>query len=715
MKDSSMNSLFHGVRCRRSLLLLFSISLQHIGWAQTETDLTIGVGSMTMILNQFNATEAINTIAYPREYAVYGSMGCVYGGGILISSRDFHTRWVYDITNGIWSEVPRDTIVPFYVSEATTHYYKDVQHSTVPLDIKRVWRFRPPDRVINGRNYADANWTPDDSLADAAMISDQMFISRCNTGSGLTVTQRAYAFENPSFDDFIIVQFVFTNTGNINGDQEIEYPDNQLSQCYLGISFVPQPSGLCGTILSGCTSWSAGVDDWIDYFKGVIRGENIRVMYGWDGDSPLYSADDEGDPLPASGIFMSPQYPGMAILHVDSAVNNSTNDTSQPVMSYYSYGGASAGNVLSIRPGGGLGPENIWNVFNQHNFFPSPFNWDKWKTSQIEEWTVDNNPSREYYKTGTLGFGPYNFLHIGDSVQIIVCYTVGRLGWNQTVDLGQRWNRTVSGLSGGISKNDKNKFLRYGRDSLLAKVSRISKLFEDASGNFNLDSGATRVGHPPRAPSISVRAGSPCGGVLIEWETVGAVKYRVYRRLKPLFSLDDLPQELMKHPYTMIAELDSTKMSFLDSNVSAGRNYWYSVTAVGRDGIESSKFLTMTEPLENDPTRGSVSPCGSLLDVAVVPNPYDQRSERLYGLPANTITFHGLPPECSIRIYTQSGDLVQTLFHHSSAGNIEQWNLQNESNQLVSPGIYFFTIDQTRDEIGRELDLRTSGKFVIIR
>ena len=412
---------------------------------------------------------------------------------------------------------------------------------------------------------------------------------------------------------------------------------------------------------------------------------------------------------------MSPQYPGMAVLHVDRAVNDGTNDTSQPIMSYYSYGGASAGNVLSIRPAGGLGAENIWQVFNSHQFFQSPFDWTIWKASQIEDWAVDNDPSREYYKTGTVGFGPYDFLNIGDSVKIVLCYTVGRLGWNQTVDLGQRWNRTLSSLSGGISLVDKNKSLRSGRDSLLSKVGRISRLFRDENGNFNLEHGANQIGHPPRAPNVSIRASSPCLGIVVEWENVNAAKYRIYRRLEPSFSLDETPQKLMKHPFTMIAELDSNEISFLDSNVSVGKNYWYCVTAVGYDGIESSKFLTNIEPTYYDPTRGSVSPCGPLLDVAVVPNPYDRRSERLYGLPANTITFHGLPPECRICIYTQSGDLVTILLHRSDMGNIEQWNLQNDSNQLVSSGLYLFTIDQTRDELGQELNLNATGKFVIIR
>jgi hypothetical protein len=149
--------------------------------------------------------------------------------------------------------------------------------------------------------------------------------------------------------------------------------------------------------------------------------------------------------------------------------------------------------------------------------------------------------------------------------------------------------------------------------------------------------------------------------------------------------------------------------------VSVGKNYWYAVTAVDASGLESSRFLNRTDPTSSDPIRGSVTPTGTLLDVFVVPNPYDRRSEKLYKLPANTVTFYGLSPECQIRIYTQSGDLVATLRHYASSGNIEQWNMVTDSKQYVASGLYLYVVDQTKDEAGNDLGLASRGKFVIIR
>lgn len=684
--------------------------------AHGQTDVNIGVGTTSLRINEILALDAVTTVVYPVDYTVYGSMGCVYGGGFVIAAKDFKSKWVYDQTTGNWSEATQLTTVPYFVSEASTRYYQDLQHSTVPISIKRYWKYRPPDRIVKGTNYADADWRPYDEVAGAAMICDQMVVATCNTGSGISLTQRAYAFASRPYDDFIIVEYVFKNTGNINSDTAIEYPNNQVQQCYLGLSFVPQPSGLGPQILSGNTSWAAGVDDWIDYYAGTIKGagEPIRVLYGWDGDSPANApTDDEGDPYPASGIFMSTQYPGMAVLHVDRRVNDGTNDPNQPTMTYYSYGGASSGNAFSIRAGGSLGPQGIWNEFSSGRKFQSPFNWDTWNTSRVEDWAGGNNPNKEYYKTGTLGFGPYDFRNLNDSVRIVVCYAVGSMGWNQAVSIGQRWKKTVENVAGGISTKDKNIALRSGRDSLFAKVSRASKLFRDSNGNFNLSKGAALIGASPKSPNLTVAPSAAGGAIDLQWEDVGAVKYRIYKRLKPSFRLDDAPADLSKDPFPAIAAVTGT--SWKDTIVSVGKNYWYAVTAVNALGLESSRFLNRTDPSVSDPWRGSVTPTGTLLNVFVVPNPYDRRSERLYTLASNTVTFYGLTPECRIRIYTQSGDLVVTLHHFPSSGNIEQWNLLSDSKQYIAPGLYFYVVDQTKDDIGNDFGLATSGKFVVIR
>jgi len=693
--------------------------------AQIEAD--IGVGSLVMSINEINVPEGANTLIFPREYTVYGSMGSVYGGGFLIAARNFRTRWYFDEYNQIWKSVNQDTIIPYFVCEATTKYYRDITVSTVliPDGFKRYWKYKAPLREVDGVNFSDAAWQVFDIVGGDNMISDQMIISSINTASGISLTQKAYSFANPERDDFVIVEYIFKNTGNIDGDEDIEYPENQVQQCFLGLKFKPQPTGLSSRIIESASGWNAQVDDWIDYYAGDYNGESLRVLYGWDGDaSPnYYPPDDEGDPLPASGIFMSPQYPGMAILNVYRAVNDPLNDPNQPLMSYYSFGGAFSSNALSIG-GSGVGAEAIYNILSKPGFFTSPFDWNTWNTTYTEIWTVDNDPNREHYKTGTLGFGPYDFNSIGDSVSIVACYLVGSMGWENRVNIGDAWRK------GNISNNEKNIALRAGRDTLFSKLSRITKLFKNVEGQFSLYTGANLIADAPPSPDLVIK--SDVGRIILNFTDVNVEKYRIYRRLKPEFFLEDMPSELLRDPYPMIAELNSNELNktaeglyqWEDENVVSTGNYWYAVTTINEMSVESSKFLTRTDPNSSDPWRGSASPyhdaSTSLDSIYAVPNPYHVKSDRLYSMvnfPQRTIRFVGLPAQCRIRIYTQSGDLIANILHELvlPPSDSEDWNLITDNDQFVASGLYIFVIDQARDGHGNNLDLSKVGKLVVIR
>ena len=84
-----------------------------------------------------------------------------------------------------------------------------------------------------------------------------------------------------------------------------------------------------------------------------------------------------------------------------------------------------------------------------------------------------------------------------------------------------------------------------------------------------------------------------------------------------------------------------------------------------------------------------------------VPNPYVGLStiEPTNRLPGATrgerrIYFENLPPQCTIRIFTINGDLVQTLEHDSGVDYArEYWNLLNRDGFSVAYGVYVAYID----------------------
>lgn len=102
--------------------------------------------------------------------------------------------------------------------------------------------------------------------------------------------------------------------------------------------------------------------------------------------------------------------------------------------------------------------------------------------------------------------------------------------------------------------------------------------------------------------------------------------------------------------------------------------------------------------------------------IAAVPNPYvvtnvleqldlqnrtDRGPRRMY--------FNHLPQDCTIRIYTITGELVETLEHHSTIDDgKEYWDLTTKDNFPIAFGIYIFHVDA--GDLGEKI-----GRFAVIK
>jgi hypothetical protein len=97
--------------------------------------------------------------------------------------------------------------------------------------------------------------------------------------------------------------------------------------------------------------------------------------------------------------------------------------------------------------------------------------------------------------------------------------------------------------------------------------------------------------------------------------------------------------------------------------------------------------------------------------IRIVPNPWDIRSRQLqFGtepILVDRIAFYGLPPVCTIKIFTERGDLIKIIEHTNGSGD-DFWHQETESRQIVVSGLYIAYFE-TPD--GRS----TFRKFIIIR
>ncbi len=121
-------------------------------------------------------------------------------------------------------------------------------------------------------------------------------------------------------------------------------------------------------------------------------------------------------------------------------------------------------------------------------------------------------------------------------------------------------------------------------------------------------------------------------------------------------------------------------------------------------------FDFTTEP----PSFNEAKAKTDMANIAVVPNPYVgaaswEPQTNSVGRGDRLVYFIHLPKDCTIRIYTISGHLVQTLEHHSTVDDgQEPWNLVSRDGMDIAFGVYVFHVDAPG--VGA-----TIGKFAVIK
>ena len=188
-------------------------------------------------------------------------------------------------------------------------------------------------------------------------------------------------------------------------------------------------------------------------------------------------------------------------------------------------------------------------------------------------------------------------------------------------------------------------------------------------------------------------------------------------------------------PYTMLAEYDiagnglfqdaGLEYQYTDVGLLNNFEYFYSVTGFSKEDAVVG-FLSQESSVSGNaqvviPGTGTPETVGQ---VAVVPNPYRgdiyyhtfnppwERPSYYGGVwveQDRRIQFINLPENCTMKIYTVSGDEIKEIKHNDATRGFEDWNLTSSVGQTVAAGIYLFTVeDNNNGEI-------QTGKFVIIK
>lgn len=128
--------------------------------------------------------------------------------------------------------------------------------------------------------------------------------------------------------------------------------------------------------------------------------------------------------------------------------------------------------------------------------------------------------------------------------------------------------------------------------------------------------------------------------------------------------------------------------------------------------LVTNKPLTATDRYQFSTTAANIDAAQAKSDldkIRVVPNPFVVASGFDTVRDRHEIHFTRLPLQCTIKIFTLTGELVRTLQHQSevSSSSDERWDLKTEFGSEVAYGVYLYHIDSAA---GKKM-----GKLAIMR
>lgn len=150
---------------------------------------------------------------------------------------------------------------------------------------------------------------------------------------------------------------------------------------------------------------------------------------------------------------------------------------------------------------------------------------------------------------------------------------------------------------------------------------------------------------------------------------------------------------------------------YVDRTILNGINYKYYIASYDSGnniiGPLENTAATNIEEFNNTVSLTPALPVSieNLDNIRVVPNPYKVSTIWEMGWSEHIIQFIAMPETATIRIYNSSAELIKTIYKQNNS-SIAKWNLLNEFDQLVAPGVYFYHIDSP---VGK-----TTGKFFVI-
>lgn len=605
-----------------------------------------------------------------------------------------------------------------------------------PVEMKTISKFVPPEVNVDG--LVSFSKSVDNDEVDETLKADRKIVVTTNTLLGITVERTVMQFSQQYHDNYHVLEYVFTNTGNVDDDAEIEFPNRTVE------GFVPYflnrmaPVKASRFTIGNATGW--GVNTMNDRRGDGLRPsetETFRAQFAWHGYFPGFAGpnyDNIGAPIfvPATnggyltaddttGRLEAYHFVGTVTLHADASAIDDSDDPGQPFTmteehnddplyannsafneskmaaeyTMITRGRSSTRHAYRVEPSGDAG------------FMEPPAN---------QEPSLGDNGGYGY----SYGYGPYT-LAPGESVRIVIAEASAGISRDVAEGVGRQFKEIVKSngdqyqdisyvVNGQVETMTKNEWVFTSRDSLF-------QTFERAIANYNSDFNIPESPLPPSILSV-ISAGD---GINLEWEFDGNEAdiegFRVYRASGRVDStyrlLAEVPSSLRFLSDGDGARIGNASLYELDTPIR-GRDYYYYVLTVGNQNNDATGLTPTGSSLVSnryysqsyDPARLLRAAGEAMEEIRVVPNPYNPNIDRSLLLDQDgrdRLAFYEIPGICTIQIYTEIGELVRTLEHDNGSGD-EFWDLRTDYRQRVVSGIYIARIvnkDPNDDDFGK--------------
>jgi len=582
-----------------------------------------------------------------------------------------------------------------------------------PISMEMVSRFEPTIVTVDGVPSAGKDLVID--RFDENIKWDRMIVNKVATQIGVTMERKIFQFSQQYNDNYIVYEYTFTNTGDTDGDTTtIELPNNTVEDMYNFWTYRNSVNSSVRYVIGNSTGWGKNTMNDArgdgNPSKPDPVGEQFRCQFSWHGYTTEKDVayDNIGGPIwelnntaalsynvksDTIGRLGGTQFLGVSTLYADKSSTEKIDDPLQPATT--SYDNSDGNNFLA-----GANAFNANDMESKYLFMSKGHQYPRHAdlvtpSGDFALQTVNPNLGNSGGFSFNNGYGPYTLLP-GESIKIVMIEGAAGMNRADQILYGRQFK------AGQLSALNKNKLvLDKGRDSLFTTFQRAKENFE-SGWNIPL---------PPKPP-LTFEVNSGGDRIQLKWSVDGSdpnppASYKIYR------ALGDYDAD-----YQLIAEVPASSTNYDDKNLVRGFNYFYYVTAVGpqQSGgpgtpagkLESNRIYTQTYSAAN-----LQRPAGtSMNQIRVVPNPYIINSDESVRFPGtideDKIAFYNIPGECTIRIYTELGELIYTIEHTNGSGDA-YWNSVTSSSQFVVSGIYIAVV--TNNENGEN----HIAKFAIIR